>query len=214
MWERDHTLWRHGESAALGWLDLPESMPQSYLTLSRLPSEVAAEGVTRVVLIGMGGSSLASLALASVFGPQPGFPELTVLDSTVPAWVRRVSSSLDPASTIYVVSSKSGDTTETDALYRHFRARRGKPESAGRTRAAASSRSRIPARPWKSWPAGTPSGQSSWTRPASWAGTPPSHTSDSFPPRWPGSTFPSSWSEARACACAVGRRRRWRRIPA
>ena len=121
MWERDHTLWRHGESAALGWLDLPESMPQSYLTLSRLPSEAAAEGVTRVVLIGMGGSSLASLALASAFGPQPGFPELTVLDSTVPAWVRRVSSSLDPANTIYVVSSKSGDTTETDALYRHFR---------------------------------------------------------------------------------------------
>ena len=118
---RDHTLWPHGESGDLGWLDLPESMPPSCPGLSQLASQVAAEGVTRIVLLGMGGSSLAPLALASALGPQPGFPELTVLDSTVPSWVRRVSRSSDPTSTLYVVSSKSGDTTETDALYRHFR---------------------------------------------------------------------------------------------
>ena len=120
IWRRDHSLWPQGESAALGWLDLPESMPPNCQALSHLASEVAAEGVSRVVLLGMGGSSLAPLALASAFGPQPGFPELTVLDSTVPTWVRRVSDSSDPASTLYVVSSKSGETTETDALYRHF----------------------------------------------------------------------------------------------
>ena len=121
MWRRDYTLWPQCDCDDLGWLDLPESMPPICPSLSRLASEVAAEGVSRVVLLGMGGSSLAPLALASAFGPQPGFPKLTVLDSTVPSWVRRVSRSSDPASTLYVVSSKSGDTTETDALYRHFR---------------------------------------------------------------------------------------------
>ncbi len=134
-WRRDHSLWRQGESGALGWLDLPESMPPNCPGLSRLASDAAAEGVSRVVLLGMGGSSLAPLALASAFGPQPGFPGLTVLDSTVPSWVGRVSASSDPSGTLYVVSSKSGTTTETDALYRFFRkaveARVGK-QDAGR----------------------------------------------------------------------------------
>ena len=89
--------------------------------LSRLASEASAEGVSHVVLLGMGGSSLAPLALASAFGPRSGFPKLTVLDSTVPSWVSRVSTASDPANTLYVVSSKSGQTVETDALYRHFR---------------------------------------------------------------------------------------------
>ncbi len=120
-WRRDHSLWRPGESGALAWLDLPESMLPNCAGLSRIASEVAAEGVGRVVLLGMGGSSLAPLALSAAFGPQPGFPELVVLDSTAPDWVGRVSRSSDPGRTLFVVSSKSGETTETDALYRYFR---------------------------------------------------------------------------------------------
>ena len=135
IWKHDHTLWGQGESAPLGWLDLPQSTSRDCPGLASLASEVASEGVSDVVLLGMGGSSLAPLALASAFGPQSGFPKLTVLDTTVPSWVSRVSTASDPANTLYVVSSKSGDTTETGALYRHFRhvveARVGK-ENAGR----------------------------------------------------------------------------------
>ena len=70
----------------------------------------------------MGGSSLGPEALSRTFGSAPGFPQLIVLDTTVPEAVMAATREIDPASTLFSVSSKSGTTTEPLALYAHFRA--------------------------------------------------------------------------------------------
>ena len=70
-------------------------------------------------------------------GPRPGLPELTVLDSTHPDAVRSVEDGIDPADTVFVVSSKSGTTTETLSFYDYFRDRFAVSDSARPARFAA-----------------------------------------------------------------------------
>src|SRR6266705_3108068 len=74
----------------------------------------------RVVLCGMGGSSLAPEVLWHTFGRKPGYPALSVLDSTDPRAVVAALGGEDIGRTLFLVSSKSGTTQETDCLYRHF----------------------------------------------------------------------------------------------
>ena len=90
--------------------------------LRRFADGVRNDGIHRVLLLGMGGSSLGPDALARTFGSADGYPELSVLDSILPSEVRAATDALDPATTLFLVSSKSGTTIETNALYRHFRA--------------------------------------------------------------------------------------------
>ena len=89
--------------------------------LTAFADSVRAEGFRHVVLLGMGGSSLGAEVLRATLGNGHGYPGLTVLDSTVPAAVRAVSEAVDPDRTLFLVSSKSGTTTEPNVLYRHFR---------------------------------------------------------------------------------------------
>ena len=77
-------------------------------------------GFRHVVLLGMGGSSLGVEVLRQVLGNARGYPELIVLDSTVPAAVQSVTETIEPAHTLFLVSSKSGTTTEPLALYQYF----------------------------------------------------------------------------------------------
>ena len=85
-----------------------------------MAEEAASEGIGDVVLLGMGGSSLAPEMFFSVFGSAPGRPRLTVLDSTHPEAVASVRTRIDPARTLFLVSSKSGTTVETLSFYRYF----------------------------------------------------------------------------------------------
>ena len=82
--------------------------------LSALREALAAEGVDRVVLCGMGGSSLAPEVITAAAGVP-----LTVLDATDPHQVRAALAG-DLARTVVVVSSKSGGTVETDSQRRAF----------------------------------------------------------------------------------------------
>ena len=122
LWEKDPTLWfdppRDEISSRLGWLDLTEG--RSLDAIASLRDELVAEGVTDVVLLGMGGSSLAPEVYQATFGNAPGHPALTVLDSTHPNAVAAVTAATDPATTIYVVASKSGSTLETLSFFRWF----------------------------------------------------------------------------------------------
>ena len=77
-------------------------------------------GYTHALLLGMGGSSLGPEVLARSFGAAPGFPQLLVLDSTDPTQVGRIEGMIDPATTLFIVSSKSGSTLEPDVLHRYF----------------------------------------------------------------------------------------------
>lgn len=88
--------------------------------LESLASELIKDGTDQVVLLGMGGSSLAPEVFASVLGVGVGHPGLTVLDSTHPDQVRWVRDAIDPATTTFVVSSKSGTTLETLSGFRYF----------------------------------------------------------------------------------------------
>ena len=57
----------------------------------------------------------------TLVGVNEGFPRLIVLDSTVPDRVSTVSREIEPAKTLFLVSSKSGGTVETLSFYRYFR---------------------------------------------------------------------------------------------
>jgi len=107
-------------SGSLGWTDLAERGDTVLPELHRLAENAAAEHVTDVVLLGMGGSSLSSLVLASVLGDSAR-AKVHVLDTTAPRTVDAALATLDPASTLYVVASKSGGTIEPNALYAIFR---------------------------------------------------------------------------------------------
>ncbi len=124
IWARDHTLWSEDPTEIadrLGWLDVASTMLAEVDGLAEFARDARDDGVAHVVLLGMGGSSLAPETLRQCFGPQDGWPELITLDSTIPAQVRFVADSIDPARTLFVVSSKSGATIEPNALYRFFR---------------------------------------------------------------------------------------------
>ena len=106
--------------SSLGWTDLAERGGSVLPELHRLAALAADEGVTDVVLLGMGGSSLASLVLSSVLG-ESGDATLHVLDTTAPRTVDAALATLDPATTLYLVASKSGGTIEPNTLYAIFR---------------------------------------------------------------------------------------------
>lgn len=128
MWARDPTLWSAGRPGGpapeladrLGWLDLPEAMRARLDELKGFAREVADDGTRHVVLLGMGGSSMAPEVFKRTLGPAAGGPGLVVLDSTHPAAVRRVESQIDLDRTLFIVSSKSGTTIETLSLFKYF----------------------------------------------------------------------------------------------
>ena len=136
IWQGDHSVWKPSPEEIvnrLGWLSLPEKMTGETSDLARFSDEVRQEGYAHVVLLGMGGSSLGPEMLRQAFGSAPGRPELIVLDSTVPAWVGDVSGRIDPARTLFLVSSKSGTTIEPNVMYSHFRSLVG--DAVGRDKA-------------------------------------------------------------------------------
>jgi transaldolase/glucose-6-phosphate isomerase len=103
----------------LGWIDAPRAALALWDSWARFAAAARADGLDRVVLCGMGGSSLAPHVLATSFGARA----CTVLDSTDPGAVLDCERANDPARTLYVVSSKSGATVETLSCYRYFAAR-------------------------------------------------------------------------------------------
>jgi glucose-6-phosphate isomerase len=115
----DATLWgpaaESEASIRLGWVGLPESSRPLVEPIEKLRTELLAEGVDRVVLCGMGGSSLAP----EVITAEAGVP-LVVLDGTDPGQVQ--AALVDLERTVVVVSSKSGSTVETDSQRRTFEA--------------------------------------------------------------------------------------------
>ena len=124
IWQKDHTVWKPepGEiTNRLGWLTVTDLMSEEVPGLVSFAAEIREAGFRNVVLLGMGGASLGTEVLRRTFGSAIGYPELIVLDSTVPAQVQIVTEAIDSAYTLFLVSSKSGSTTETLSFYKHFR---------------------------------------------------------------------------------------------
>jgi hypothetical protein len=115
IWERDPTVWTGTDEAQwLGWLDEPLRMRQRLDELGEV-AETATD-VDDVVLLGMGGSSLAPEVLRRAFERD----RFHVLDTTHPKAIRRLADSLDLDRTFFVVSSKSGGTLETRSQFDFF----------------------------------------------------------------------------------------------
>jgi len=126
---RDDSLWgadaerRKVAKTRLGWLESPQSMRDRAPDFTAFADEVRRDGFTRVLLLGMGGSSLAPETLVHIFGTRPGGLPLTVLDDTSPGCVRWAEGLADPARTLVLVSSKSGGTIEVSSFEQAFWAR-------------------------------------------------------------------------------------------
>jgi transaldolase/glucose-6-phosphate isomerase len=121
LWAGEADLWSGADEAQwLGWLNIVDEQRQRTDQLKGLGEDISKEEFAHVLLLGMGGSSLGPEVLAETFGRQPGRPELLVLDSTDPAQIRRIESRIDPARTLFLVSSKSGTTLEPNILKQYF----------------------------------------------------------------------------------------------
>jgi transaldolase/glucose-6-phosphate isomerase len=126
IWEKDATLWKKTPEhervikERLGWLTIVESMKDAAERLHDFARAVVVDGVKDVVILGMGGSSLCPDVLRHTFGKIQGFPELHVLDTTDPASILVLEQRLDLKKTLFLVSSKSGGTLETESLFQYF----------------------------------------------------------------------------------------------
>ena len=126
IWEHDVTLWAPEGTPEianrLGWLRVAEATQAALPEIDAFVAEVRDAGMTDVVVLGMGGSSLAPEVFRQVFqgGRPPGTLRLHVLDTTEPLQVLAVEEKLDLDKTLFVVSSKSGGTIEPNALFKHF----------------------------------------------------------------------------------------------
>ena len=124
IWRRDHTVWDPDPTEVedrLGWLTVTERMREEVPRLSDFAEEVRDDGYRHVMVLGMGGSSLGAAVLRQTFSSAAGFPQIRVLDSTVPASVRMLTDTIDPERSLFLVCSKSGTTIETLSFYKHFR---------------------------------------------------------------------------------------------
>lgn len=138
LFEGDASLWTQEPrrqaliQERLGWVSVHEDMAERAAELQEFADETVERGYRWVVLLGMGGSSLAPDVFQNVIGNAPGHPFLIVLDTTDPSSIIAAERTIDPGRTMFVVSSKSGTTIETITLYRYFaekfRAGRGEVE--------------------------------------------------------------------------------------
>ena len=121
LWERDASLWTNtDEGKWLGWLDIVEQELGNIAKFKALAAEVAEDGFAHAVLLGMGGSSLCPEVFSLTFRKQAGYPELLILDSTDPVYIKHLRGKIDPAKTLFCVSSKSGTTLEPNIYMQYF----------------------------------------------------------------------------------------------
>lgn len=119
----DWTVWKKEDGeirSRLGWLDpLPRAAAEQ-AGIETFVQEVRRDGLEHILLLGMGGSSLAAGVFGRVFRTRKGFPALEILDTTSPDAVDRAGRTFDPEKTLFIVSSKSGTTVETSSLFNYF----------------------------------------------------------------------------------------------
>ncbi len=121
LWQKDASLWTSTDEASwLGWLEITAQQIANVGNFQRLAEEIKQAGFTDVLLLGMGGSSLCPEVLEKTYGSGSGYPKLHVLDSTDPAQVKSFDSQINPAKTIFIVSSKSGSTLEPNIFKQYF----------------------------------------------------------------------------------------------
>lgn len=126
LWAKDARIFGAAQafdpqvSGFMGWLDALDRVPEVLPSLARLQREIRGEGIKHVVLMGMGGSSLAPDVFARALPKVAGAPELHVLDSTIPSQIEGLERAVEIDRTLFIVSSKSGSTAEPNAFLSYF----------------------------------------------------------------------------------------------
>jgi len=119
LWHKDKSVWTNDdENKWLGWLD--SAAKANIADYEDYARRVKGQNFSDAVVLGMGGSSLGPEVLAETFPKKSGFPKLHVLDSTDPAQVRAMEKTVDLKRTLFIVSSKSGGTTEPNVMKDYF----------------------------------------------------------------------------------------------
>ena len=125
LWAKDPSPWTNDADAAniikhaLGWLDIPQHLMEHVADLLHFAQEVRRD-FDHVVVLGMGGSSLAPDVMGDTFGRFDGWPQLHVLDSTSPTQIEELDEQLDLTRSLFIVASKSGTTTEPNAFFAYY----------------------------------------------------------------------------------------------
>ena len=121
LWAKESSLWTGAdETKWLAWLGIVDDRIHDLPALQAFQDKVKAGGYSHVLLLGMGGSSLGPEVLTETYGHRGGFPELVVLDSTDPQQIAAFEKKVTLATTLVIVSSKSGGTLEPNILKAYF----------------------------------------------------------------------------------------------
>ncbi|MCE3280266.1 MAG: hypothetical protein K0S44_2457 [Bacteroidetes bacterium] len=123
LWNKDATLFgkeKPSESILMGWLELPDKMLDVLPSINEFCKEIRNEGFDHVVLLGMGGSSLAPLVFQKTFAESLNGLKFTVLDTTEPETIKKIENEVNIPTTLFIVASKSGSTAEVNAFYEYF----------------------------------------------------------------------------------------------
>ena len=123
IWAKDYTVWSDDPreiTDRLGWLTVHDSMRREIPDLMSFAQQCASDGLRTAVLAGMGGSSLAPEVFRETFGVADGALDLIVLDTTHPDQIHAVEERIDLEETLFVIASKSGETTETLSHFAYF----------------------------------------------------------------------------------------------
>lgn len=129
MWQHDASFWTRDPAhvkvveSRLGWLTVLDVMEAQLPQIQAFAEELRAAGFNAALLLGMGGSSLAPEVFRLTFGVKPGYLDLKVLDNTSPEAVQAAAGHFDLRKTVFLVSSKSGTTTEALSFQKFFEAR-------------------------------------------------------------------------------------------
>ncbi len=128
LWQHDPTLWTQdpeGQAEVrkrMGWMDSPDKARRRLDEYLSFAKQVRNEGIGRVLVLGMGGSSLTAEVLSSLQAAAniESPVSLAILDSTDPEQVSLAGGNFPPDKSLYIVASKSGGTAEVMAAFHYF----------------------------------------------------------------------------------------------
>lgn len=117
IWKKDASVWTDDDEAKwLGWLEIIDEELGNVKLYRDFHTDITSAGLTDILLMGMGGSSLCPEVLGMTFGKS----NFHILDSTSPAQIRAIESKIDVEKTLFIVASKSGSTLEPNCFKQYF----------------------------------------------------------------------------------------------
>jgi transaldolase / glucose-6-phosphate isomerase len=129
FWKKEASLWKNDAKAQesirsfMGWLRIAETMAQVVPALEQFANDAKAAGFKHVVVMGMGGSTMAPIVFQKSFPKGPNGLDMSILDTTDAGTVLEIEKNIPLAETLFIVASKSGTTAEPLAFGDYFYAK-------------------------------------------------------------------------------------------